>query len=391
MLKDSSVRLVLNGVSGGDEKASASWWPTSDTDTYVVYGGPTDTWNAGYDYDDVTHINFGWRISAYHGNDIEARNAYVDHMQMKIYYTVPQVTRRASVIATEVKEETRRASVIPAFGAEDTRRGSVVATEVKSETRRSEVSPTVTGEDKRRSELLIISSIADDKRESNIHVMVTDGSLRRSRVWPTELINETRRAEVISAQEESITRRSEVNVGVLGEHVRSAKMAVEDILEITRRAKVAIKFWWYYEHAERRAQVSVPWPSTRRAEVHVAITDIDLRAARVTASVNEGWRRARVFVYITPYFIGDDERRAKLTTPDWSPTRRAEVTAYDGYFTGDDERRAKVGVLGGVYTRRASVTVSPVELIIDDERRAVVYAEPFAQDMRRADFGLLPW
>ncbi|MHA2247395.1 MAG: hypothetical protein ACXADY_20780 [Candidatus Hodarchaeales archaeon] len=89
LIKDSSVRLVLDGVSGGDDKASATIWPNTDTDTYVTYGGPGDMWSTAYDLTDVSDFHFGWQISAYNEDITVCKNAYIDHMQMKIYYTEP--------------------------------------------------------------------------------------------------------------------------------------------------------------------------------------------------------------------------------------------------------------------------------------------------------------
>ena len=86
MLLEAVVALLLNGAyAAGDNKGLDAQVPTSDTDTYRVFGGATDMWNSGFDYDDVTDSTFGFVVSYSTGDP--GYTMSVDHLQMKIYYT----------------------------------------------------------------------------------------------------------------------------------------------------------------------------------------------------------------------------------------------------------------------------------------------------------------
>jgi len=77
---DYSVRLRKNTGTIGSEKAvTATEWPTSDT--YAVYGGPTDLWGTTWTYTEVNHANFGGMLSAL----VQGGTARVDHITMTIY------------------------------------------------------------------------------------------------------------------------------------------------------------------------------------------------------------------------------------------------------------------------------------------------------------------
>jgi len=79
----------------GDNKASATGWST-DIDETIVYGGAADTWNAGLDQADIISSNFGIDIAAINTDSI-AREARVDHVKIRVYYT--EATPTASPIA----------------------------------------------------------------------------------------------------------------------------------------------------------------------------------------------------------------------------------------------------------------------------------------------------
>jgi hypothetical protein len=61
---DNSIKLVKGGAISGDDKASASLWPSSDTDTYQSYGSSTDLWGLTWSPDDINSSGFGVAISA---------------------------------------------------------------------------------------------------------------------------------------------------------------------------------------------------------------------------------------------------------------------------------------------------------------------------------------
>ena len=86
-VSDSAIYL-RNGsaAQAGDNKATATGWPTTDTD--ATYGGAADDWNASLTQADVIDTDFGIDISADNDNAISAREARVDDVKIRIYYTV---------------------------------------------------------------------------------------------------------------------------------------------------------------------------------------------------------------------------------------------------------------------------------------------------------------
>jgi len=85
-LQDSIVELWDGTAQVGDDKGSATTWPT--TDTVRTYGGATDTWNAGLTRDQISSPGFGMAIAVAQGDDPN-QDARIDHIQMRIYYTQP--------------------------------------------------------------------------------------------------------------------------------------------------------------------------------------------------------------------------------------------------------------------------------------------------------------
>lgn len=79
---DSRVVLWLNGAAvAGDNKASASSWPTSDA--IASYGGSTDIWGTTLTAADVSQSTFGAAIAV----DLTSATAQVDNIRITIYYT----------------------------------------------------------------------------------------------------------------------------------------------------------------------------------------------------------------------------------------------------------------------------------------------------------------
>lgn len=83
-VKDWDTKIVKAGSEQGSDYGQ-SWWPTSDT--YVVYGGAADKWGLTWTPAQINASNFGVSISA-RNYDFSPRYAYVDHVQIKVYYTL---------------------------------------------------------------------------------------------------------------------------------------------------------------------------------------------------------------------------------------------------------------------------------------------------------------
>ena len=92
-IKDSSLRLVDgDGNNAGDDKASATNWPTAQTTR--EYGGASDKWGASPTPAMVNDSDFGVRLSA--STDGSMRTAYVYWIKITVYYTEGGVTHEAS-------------------------------------------------------------------------------------------------------------------------------------------------------------------------------------------------------------------------------------------------------------------------------------------------------
>lgn len=79
---DTSVKLVKGGSITGNDKASASTWPTSDA--YASYGSVSDLWGATLTPADINSSDFGVVIS---GTASLAATMRVDHVRITIGYT----------------------------------------------------------------------------------------------------------------------------------------------------------------------------------------------------------------------------------------------------------------------------------------------------------------
>jgi len=85
----SSVRLVFFESICSIEKSDDSNIGESDSDFYYSFGGPSDTWDSELTIDDVKDSTFGVQIS-YFNRDILPRQISVDHVQIKIYYSISE-------------------------------------------------------------------------------------------------------------------------------------------------------------------------------------------------------------------------------------------------------------------------------------------------------------
>lgn len=85
-VNDDTIKLIKGGVQTGDNKASATNWPTSDGT--VVYGSSTDGWNAGLAQTDIVASNFGVAIAGKRSGGTGSEQCRVDHVQLRVYFTV---------------------------------------------------------------------------------------------------------------------------------------------------------------------------------------------------------------------------------------------------------------------------------------------------------------
>ena len=83
---DTIVRLVKGGTVVGDNLASATEWP--GTDTVATYGGPTELWGETWTAANVNAGDFGVVLSCEETADIGS-SARVDAGTLTVYYTEP--------------------------------------------------------------------------------------------------------------------------------------------------------------------------------------------------------------------------------------------------------------------------------------------------------------
>lgn len=83
---DVLVQLFQGGVASGDNKASGSPYPGSDT--VETYGGPADTWGLSWSAADINSALFGVRVQAFNPNfDVIPDSAYIDAITITVYFT----------------------------------------------------------------------------------------------------------------------------------------------------------------------------------------------------------------------------------------------------------------------------------------------------------------
>ena len=82
---DDSVRILRGGQPVGMDHKKNDPWPMDLT--YVMYGGPNDTWGVTFTPDDIEAAGFGIAIAAkYTQNNGNAR-AYIDYAEVRVHYT----------------------------------------------------------------------------------------------------------------------------------------------------------------------------------------------------------------------------------------------------------------------------------------------------------------
>jgi len=85
---DNSVRLVKAGVISGNDKASATTWPLSES--YASYGSNSDLWGLSLTPPDINSSNFGVVISAKPTGSLGLNlDADINHIRLSVYYNIP--------------------------------------------------------------------------------------------------------------------------------------------------------------------------------------------------------------------------------------------------------------------------------------------------------------
>ena len=101
-IKDDAIYLTKNGTDTvGNNKSIGATWPSSDTDTYVSYGGVSDLWGASWTASEINDDNFGVMIGPtieFDGTTGEnGSSANIDHVYIEITYAGGTTERRRAV------------------------------------------------------------------------------------------------------------------------------------------------------------------------------------------------------------------------------------------------------------------------------------------------------
>ncbi|MCX6801141.1 MAG: HYR domain-containing protein [Candidatus Diapherotrites archaeon] len=89
-VQDDHVRIIKGGViqTSADDKASGTHYTTSDVS--AIYGGATDSWDAGLTTTDIKASNFGIALVSEKANDDSgSRTVSVDYIAVTVTYTIP--------------------------------------------------------------------------------------------------------------------------------------------------------------------------------------------------------------------------------------------------------------------------------------------------------------
>lgn len=92
-IMDYSCKIVKAGSEQGTGHAKGYW---STSEGYVVYGGATDKWGLTWTVAQINASNFGVSISAINYESTSSM-AYVDHVQIRVYYTEPGTDMKVNV------------------------------------------------------------------------------------------------------------------------------------------------------------------------------------------------------------------------------------------------------------------------------------------------------
>lgn len=90
---DYAMKIVKAGTEQGNDHASVTEWPASDT--YKSYGSSSDKWGLSWTSDYINSHLFGASISAIYEEDPEFRATfYVDHIRITVYYTLAGINMK---------------------------------------------------------------------------------------------------------------------------------------------------------------------------------------------------------------------------------------------------------------------------------------------------------
>jgi hypothetical protein len=106
IIKDDAIYLTKNGTDTvGSNKSTGATWSSTDTDTYISFGGVSDLWGTSWTASEINNDNFGVMIGPtieYDGLTGEnGGSAKIDHVYIEITYAGGTAGRRRAVFVAK--------------------------------------------------------------------------------------------------------------------------------------------------------------------------------------------------------------------------------------------------------------------------------------------------
>lgn len=103
---DNAIYLTKNGTDTvGSNKSAGSAWASTDTDTYVSFGGVADLWGTTWTASEINSDNFGVLIGPSINYDSASgengSSAKIDHVYVEITYSGGTISRRRAVFVSK--------------------------------------------------------------------------------------------------------------------------------------------------------------------------------------------------------------------------------------------------------------------------------------------------
>ncbi len=105
-ISDDAIYLTKNGTDTvGDNKSTGATWASTDTDTYISYGGVSDLWGTSWTASEINDDNFGIMIGPNISYDLnsgeDGSDAKIDHVYVEITYAGGDSGRRRAVFVAK--------------------------------------------------------------------------------------------------------------------------------------------------------------------------------------------------------------------------------------------------------------------------------------------------
>jgi len=113
-IQDIAVSLLkYNNIIGVNKAVTGTNWPSSET--AITYGGPTDLWGTTWNSDEINSNGFGAILQVYNSAALFSFTAYVDYMQITVYYNPPSILFSSSNPAVPAASIAKNSSKQPIY------------------------------------------------------------------------------------------------------------------------------------------------------------------------------------------------------------------------------------------------------------------------------------